>query len=143
MRTPLLARFALPVIPVMAFGGILTGVVAPAAAAGPSTVYSIAFNGPSGLPANVDALVAAAGGTVTTRLPEIGGIGVTSTNPNFAAALGKNSSVKARVPGGEVQPARPGRRLGDQQRRQCLSARDRTRSPCPTHWARSSGTRCG
>jgi subtilisin family serine protease len=98
MRTPLLARFALPVIPVVVVGGIVTGAVAPAAAAGPSTVYSIAFTGAIGLPANVDALVAAAGGTVTTRLPEIGGVGVTSTNPDFAAAMGRNSSVKAVAP---------------------------------------------
>jgi subtilisin family serine protease len=98
MRTPLLARFALPVIPVVVVGGIVTGAVAPAAAAGPSTVYSIAFTGASGLPANVDSLVAAAGGAVTTRLPEIGGVGVTSTNPDFAAAMGRNSSVKAVAP---------------------------------------------
>src|SRR3954451_10880242 len=95
MRTPLLARLALPVIPVVVVGGIVTGAVAPAAAAGPATVYSIAFTGANGLPANVDSLVAAAGGTVTTRLPEIGGVGVTSTNPDFAAAIGRNSSVKA------------------------------------------------
>jgi hypothetical protein len=71
------------------------GTAAPAAAAGPATDYTIAFSNPNGLPADVDALVAAAGGTVTQRLPEIGGIGVTSTNPDFAAAMGRNSSVKA------------------------------------------------
>src|SRR4051812_21885602 len=98
MRTPLLARLALPAIPVVVVGGIVTGAVAPAAAAGPSTAYSIAFTGASGLPANVDSLVAAAGGTVTARLPEIGGVGVTSTNPGFAAAMGRNSSVKAVAP---------------------------------------------
>ena len=98
MRTPLLARLALPVIQVMVVGGIVTRAVAPAAAAGPETDYSIAFTGASGLPADVDAMVAAAGGTITTRLPEIGGIGVSSTNPDFASAIGRNNVVKAVAP---------------------------------------------
>src|SRR5439155_14170418 len=53
------------------------------------------FNNPNGLPANVDQIVANAGGTITMRLAKIGGIGVTSTNPNFAAALQANAGVKA------------------------------------------------
>ncbi len=57
--------------------------------------YTIAFNQQSGLPANVDQMVAAAGGKITTRVPEIGGIGVVSDNPNFAAEIAKDASVKA------------------------------------------------
>jgi subtilisin family serine protease len=41
----------------------------------------------------VDKLVADAGGTIVERLPEIGGIGVVSSNPDFAAAMGKGASV--------------------------------------------------
>lgn len=57
--------------------------------------YTVAFNNPSGLPANVDKLVADAGGTIVERLPEIGGIGVESSNPDFAAAMAAYNSVKA------------------------------------------------
>jgi len=57
--------------------------------------YVVAFNQPNGLPANVQKMVADAGGTIVERLPEIGGIGVESANPNFAAALSSNPSVKA------------------------------------------------
>jgi lantibiotic leader peptide-processing serine protease len=57
--------------------------------------YVIAFNQPSGLPNNVDKMVAAAGGTIVERIPEIGGIGVESSNPNFASAMSSNASVKA------------------------------------------------
>jgi subtilisin family serine protease len=55
--------------------------------------YTIAFKQKSGLPGNVDKLVADAGGTIVERLPEIGGIGVVSSNPDFAAAMGKGASV--------------------------------------------------
>src|SRR2546421_11162736 len=48
-----------------------------------STNYIVAFNQQSSLPTNVDQMVANAGGTITVRLPEIGGIGVSSSNPNF------------------------------------------------------------
>jgi len=66
-------------------------------AAGGSTAtnYTVAFNQPNGLPADVDQMVAAAGGQITIRLPEIGGIGVSSDNPNFAADIAKNASVKS------------------------------------------------
>src|SRR5438105_2707905 len=50
------------------------------------TVYTVAFAS-SSLPANVDQLVAAAGGKILVRLPEIGGLGVVSSNPGFAAAM--------------------------------------------------------
>ncbi|MDX6481556.1 MAG: hypothetical protein QOG85_2066 [Gaiellaceae bacterium] len=65
------------------------------AASQDSTLYSIAFTNPSGLPANVDQMVANAGGTIVDRIPEIGGIGVQSSNPNFLSAIQANSSVKA------------------------------------------------
>ncbi|MGZ4567044.1 MAG: S8 family peptidase [Blastococcus sp.] len=98
MRTRPLARLAaVPVAPLILVAGLAAG-AAPASAAGPETVYSIAFSNPSGLPSNVDAMIAAAGGTITTRIPQIGGVGVTSTNPDFAAAIGRNSSVKAVAP---------------------------------------------
>ena len=45
-------------------------------------MYTVAFANGS-LPANVDQLVAAAGGTIVVRLPEIGGIGVTSVEPDL------------------------------------------------------------
>lgn len=60
-----------------------------------STLYSVAFNNPNGLPANVDQIVANAGGTIVTRIPEIGGIGVQSSNPNFVSAIQADNSVKA------------------------------------------------
>src|SRR4051794_40427857 len=93
-RTPL-TRLAAPAGAIVLAAAATVGAAAPAAAAGSATDYTVAFSNGSGLPADVDALVAAAGGTVTQRLPEIGGIGVSSTNPDFAAALGRNNSVKA------------------------------------------------
>ncbi|HZB94553.1 MAG TPA: S8 family serine peptidase, partial [Herpetosiphonaceae bacterium] len=60
-----------------------------------TTHWVVAFNQPSSLPANVDKMVADAGGTITIRLPEIGGIGVESSNPNFAKAMSANPEVKA------------------------------------------------
>ncbi|HYZ87730.1 MAG TPA: S8 family serine peptidase [Myxococcales bacterium] len=65
-------------------------------ASGATTVhYVVAFNQPNGLPNNVDQIVAAAGGQIVERIPEIGGIGVISSNPNFVSAISANSSVKA------------------------------------------------
>src|SRR5438045_1341204 len=76
---------------------LLAAVALPATAAPTDPVqhYAVAFNQPSGLPANVDKLIADAGGTIVQRLPEIGGVGVDSSNPNFLANLAKESSVKA------------------------------------------------
>ena len=56
--------------------------------------YTVAFNNGS-LPANVDKLVADAGGTIVVRLPQIGGIGVVSSNPSFAAKMSASASVAA------------------------------------------------
>jgi subtilisin family serine protease len=57
--------------------------------------YVIAFNQPNGLPNNVDQIVAAAGGTIVERVPEIGGVGVSSDNPDFLTKIAANSSVKS------------------------------------------------
>src|SRR5437868_5632343 len=57
--------------------------------------WVVAFHQQNSLPANVDKIVAAAGGTITVRLPEIGGIGVDSTDPNFGAKIAKDASVRA------------------------------------------------
>ena len=64
-------------------------------AAADPTHYAVAFHSPSGLPDNVDQMVAQAGGTIVERIPEIGGIGVVSSNPDFAAAISANPAVKA------------------------------------------------
>ena len=65
------------------------------ASANETNSWAIVFNQPNGLLANVDRIVANAGGTVTLRLPEIGAIGARSENPNFAASLAGNPLVKA------------------------------------------------
>jgi subtilisin family serine protease len=86
-----LKRFAL-------LAGIVAAVLIPASAMGGSTSvqdFTVAFNNASGLPANVDQMVAAAGGTITVRIPEIGGIGVESSNPNFAQDIAKSNTVRA------------------------------------------------
>lgn len=67
---------------------------APARAAGPQT-WVVAFKQSGSLPANVDSMVKAAGGTITTRIPEIGAIGVTSSDPGFGAQMAANASVQA------------------------------------------------
>ncbi len=87
MRKVFLAALALVAFMIFATAGT--------ASEGGAKDYSVAFNQQSGLPANVEAMVAAAGGTITMRLPEIGGIGVTSANPNFADEMAANASVKA------------------------------------------------
>jgi subtilisin family serine protease len=95
MRRPLLVRLAAPGASLLLAAVAAVGAAPMAAAAGPPTDYTVAFTDASGLPANTDALVAAAGGQVRTRLPEVGGVGVTSTDPDFAAKMSRNSSVKA------------------------------------------------
>lgn len=57
--------------------------------------YVVAFNQSSGLPANVDQIVTNAGGKITTRLTQIGGIAVESSDPDFATKVARDSSVKA------------------------------------------------
>jgi subtilisin family serine protease len=62
--------------------------------AAPGKMYTVAFASGS-LPANVDQLVAAAGGTIVVRLPQIGGLGVLSSNTSFAATMSASASVAA------------------------------------------------
>lgn len=57
--------------------------------------YVVAFQNSNGLPSNVDAMVNAAGGTIVTKVPEIGGIAATSSNPNFIAQMAANPEVKS------------------------------------------------
>jgi subtilisin family serine protease len=57
-------------------------------------MYTVAFTS-SSLPANVDKLVADAGGTIVVRLPQIGGLGVVSSDPGFAAKMDALASVAA------------------------------------------------
>src|SRR5438093_607230 len=67
---------------------------APLAICQTANTYSIAFQ-QQNLPSNVDQMVTAAGGTIVTRIPEIGGIGVQSSDPNFLSKIGQNPSVRA------------------------------------------------
>jgi len=57
--------------------------------------YVVAFNQSSGLPSNIDQVVANAGGSITDRIPEIGGIGVSSSNPNFVSTISADPDVRA------------------------------------------------
>ena len=79
--------------------GLAAAVVIPASASGTSSTgtqhFTVAFTQTSGLPANVDQIVQNAGGTITAKLPEVGGIAVDSSNPNFATDIAKANSVKA------------------------------------------------
>src|SRR5690348_200393 len=59
-----------------------------------SKTYIVAFQQQS-LPANVDQLVANSGGKILARLPEIGGIEVDSSDPNFISNIARDSSVRA------------------------------------------------
>ncbi len=63
--------------------------------AGVEKQWAIVFNQPSGLPRNVERMIADAGGTITARLDEIGGISATSSNPDFAATIASNPQVSA------------------------------------------------
>jgi subtilisin family serine protease len=96
MRRPLIVGLAAVSLALSAAATAGSG--AASAAPDPSTLYAVAFSNSSGLPANVDAMVSAAGGTVTERLPQIGGIAATSSDPNFAAHLAADPAVKAVAP---------------------------------------------
>jgi lantibiotic leader peptide-processing serine protease len=84
--------FLAPIFAVAISAVMLSG---SASAGGSLRQFTVAFTQQSGLPANVEQMVAAAGGKITARVPEIGGIGVESDNANFAADIAKNSSVRA------------------------------------------------
>ena len=76
----------------------------PSMAAGSTaaTTWVVAFKQHSGLPDDVDQIVADAGGSIVTRLPEIGGIAVTSADANFGAAMKRNQAVLAVDPATEM-----------------------------------------
>lgn len=57
------------------------------------TQYIVALKQTNMIPATVDASVTKAGGSVTSRLPEIGTLGVSSTNPDFAAQMAADKNV--------------------------------------------------
>lgn len=59
-----------------------------------SKTYIVAFQ-QQNLPANVDQLVANSGGKILAKLPQIGGIEVDSSDPNFISNIAKDSSVRA------------------------------------------------
>lgn len=71
--------------------------------AGKAIRYAIVFNQPSGLPRDVEGMIAAAGGSITARLAEIGAIGATSTNPEFAARVAAHPHVQTVSEDIEVQ----------------------------------------
>src|SRR5436853_6456658 len=85
-----------------------SSVRAAAPASNASGMWVVAFNQPSGLPSDVDSMVTNAGGTIVARLPEIGGISVQSSNPNFAAAMAANTQVKAADAATETRLIDPG-----------------------------------
>lgn len=92
---------------VLVFGLVLSAVVsaAPSRAdvSNPSGKWVVVFNQPHSLPSNVDQIVINAGGTITTRLPEIGAIGVTSNDPNFATNIAGSAHVQAVSPDVQVK----------------------------------------
>jgi len=63
-------------------------------AAQSSKTYVVAFQ-QQNLPANVDQLVSNSGGQILAKLPQIGGIEVESSDPNFIAKIARDSSVRA------------------------------------------------
>ena len=82
-----------------------------AVAASAEKTWVVAFKG-NGLPNDVDKMVADAGGTIVTRIPEIGGIAATSTNPNFGTAIKGRSSVLAADPALETKLIDPSNDVG-------------------------------
>lgn len=56
--------------------------------------WTVVFKG-NGLPADVDKMVADAGGTIVTRIPQIGAIAVGSASPNFGTAVKSKAGVLA------------------------------------------------
>ena len=62
-----------------------------AASAQSSQTYVIAFK--NSIPANADQIVSKAGGQITTRIPEIGGVAAVSSNANFASQVAADPSV--------------------------------------------------
>jgi lantibiotic leader peptide-processing serine protease len=64
--------------------------------------WAVVFN-QAELPADVDALVAAAGGTVTERIAQIGAVRVQSSDPAFGSRMAATSGVRAVSPDIDMQ----------------------------------------
>jgi subtilisin family serine protease len=60
-----------------------------------SKAYIVLLKGQGNISASFEKAVTDAGGTITTRIPELGAVGVSSDNPNFAATMTGNNSVEA------------------------------------------------
>src|SRR5437764_11023580 len=58
-----------------------------------SKAYIVALKQTNMIPPTVDASITAAGGTVTNRLPQIGTLGVSSSNPDFATQIAADKNV--------------------------------------------------
>ena len=56
--------------------------------------WVVVFNQHNDLPPNVDRIVSDAGGVISTRLPEIGAVGASSSAPDFAAKVAAHPQVK-------------------------------------------------
>src|SRR5689334_13207016 len=72
---------------------VLLSLSASAFAAGKS--YIILLHSQNEIPSSVETAITAAGGTITTRVPELGALGVQSDDPNFASVMQSNKSVEA------------------------------------------------
>ena len=77
-----------------AAGGKPSPTPTPTPAPATPQTWVVAFQNPNGLPDNVDTIVANAGGQVLAKMPEIGGVAATSSNPNFGANMVANVQVK-------------------------------------------------
>ena len=55
--------------------------------------YIIILKHQSSIPASVDSAIHDAGGTITTKIPQLGALGAESANPNFAAEMAANKNV--------------------------------------------------
>lgn len=55
--------------------------------------YAVVLKHRSSIPAAVEAAIQKAGGTITSRIPQIGVLGAESTNPNFAAEMAADKNV--------------------------------------------------
>jgi subtilisin family serine protease len=64
------------------------------------------------LPANLDKMIADAGGTIVSRLPEIGAVSVSSADPDFGARMKQDVSVRAADPAGQVRAILPDQDAG-------------------------------
>src|SRR2546421_4079387 len=56
--------------------------------------YVIVLHSQNMIPASVEKAIQDAGGTITTRVPEIGALGVESANPDFVTVMQANKNVE-------------------------------------------------